>query len=77
MGAQVEVSHGDTDTYGLQVVEYKFHGFLICFKERNNGVVCSNQIELVQVLIIFYWVMNRESKLELYLSPHTIVQYDK
>ena len=24
------------------------------FKERNNGVVCSNQIELVQVLIIFF-----------------------
>ena len=50
----MEVSHGDTDTYGLQVVGYKFHGFLICFKERNNGVVYSNQIKLVQVRIIFY-----------------------
>ena len=49
----------------------------IFFKERNNGVVCSNQIELVQALIIFFWVMNKESTLELFLSPHTIVQYDK
>ena len=40
-------------------------------------VLSSNQIELVQVLIIFSWVMNRESKLELFLSRHTIVQYDK
>ena len=36
-----------------------------------------NQSELVQFLIIFFRVMNRESKLELYLSPHTSVQYDK
>ena len=77
-GAQVEVSHDDTGTYGLQVVEYKCHGLKKKkFKERNNGVVCSNQIELVQALIIFFWVMNKESKLELFLSPHTIVQYDK
>ena len=33
--------------------------------------------ELVQVLIIFFWVMKRGSKLKLFLSPHTIVQYDK
>ena len=26
-GAQVEVSHDDTGTYGLQVVEYKCHRF--------------------------------------------------
>ena len=25
----MEVSHGDTGTYGLQVVEYKCHGFYL------------------------------------------------
>ena len=36
-------------------------------------MICGpNQTELVQVLIIFFWV-----KLELFLSLHTIVQYDK
>ena len=49
----------------------------IFFKERNKGVVCSNQIELVQVTMIFFWSMNRESKLKLFLSPHKNVQYDK
>ena len=54
-----------------------FFFFFFFLKERNNGVLCFNQIELVQVLIIFFLVMNRESELELFLSPHTIVQYDK
>ena len=63
--------HVDCKLLNINVTDFIF------FKERNNGVVCSNQIELVQYLIIFFWVMNRGSKLELFLSPHTIVQYDK
>ena len=66
--------HVDGDLISINVTDFFFFFF---FKERNNGVLCSNQIELVQVLMTFFVVMNKESKLELFLSPHTIVQYDK
>ena len=46
------VSHGGTGTCERRFDEYKCRGFLFCF--LNNGVECSNQIELVQILIIFF-----------------------
>ena len=48
------VSHGGTGTCERRFDEYKCPGFLFLFFFLNNGVECSNQIELVQILIIFF-----------------------
>ena len=40
--------HVDCKLLNINVTDFIF------LKERDNGVVCSNQIELVQVLIIFF-----------------------
>ena len=40
------VSYGCSGTYGQQFDKYKYHGFLISFRERNNGVECSIHSEL-------------------------------
>ena len=45
----VDPVHVDLKLLNVNVTDFYFF-----FKERNNRVVCSNQIELVQVLIIFF-----------------------
>ena len=40
--------HMDCMLLNINVTDFYF------FKERNKGVVCSNQIELVQVTMIFF-----------------------